>query len=120
MDARKNFAHSTVATAPSPATSGTSLVLASGEGALFPQPSTDGPFNVVIHPASTRPTTANAEIARVTARSTDTLTITRAQEGSAARTVIVGDEVVLAVTKKTLDDMDPSTEQAALYAETFA
>ena len=37
-DAHKNFAYSTIATAPTPATSGTTLVVQAGEGALFPHP----------------------------------------------------------------------------------
>lgn len=102
MDAHKNFALGTVATAPSPATTGTSLVLAAGEGAGFPA----APFNVTIYPAGATPTRANAEIARCTAKSTDTLTITRAQEGSTARTVIVGDTVVAAITAKSLTDIE--------------
>lgn len=99
-DAVKNFAYTTVATAPSPATSGTSLVVASGTGALFPT----APFNLTIWPVSAQPTTSNAEIVRVTAISTDTLTITRAQEGTTARTVIVGDQIALTVTAKTMTD----------------
>jgi hypothetical protein len=105
-DPLKNFARSTVATAPSPANSGTSLVLATGDGALFPDPATLGAFNVVIWPANTDPTPANAEVVRVTARATDTLTITRATESSSARTVVVGDSIALAVTAKTLTDLE--------------
>jgi hypothetical protein len=102
-DAHKNFAYSTVATAPSPATSGTSLVVATGEGAAFPAV----PFNATICPAGTQPTNANAEIIRVTASSTDTFgTIIRAQEGTNARTVIVGDQIFAAVTTKTLTDIE--------------
>lgn len=101
-DAHANFATSTVATAPSPATSGTSLVVAAGEGARFPAV----PFNAVIRPANTKPTSANSEIVRVTARSTDTLTITRTQESTTARTVIVGDEIYAGITKKTLTDAE--------------
>lgn len=104
MDPFKNFAYGTVLTAPSPATSGTSLVLNSGQGALFPAPATDGAFNVVICPANTQPLSANAEIARATARSTDTLTLTRTQEGTSARTVVVGDQVFLAPTAKVFSD----------------
>lgn len=101
-DAHTNFATSLVATAPSPATFGTSLVVTSGDGALF----ASVPFNAIICPAGTQPTTANAEIVRVTARSTDTLTITRAQEGSSARTVGVGDQIFMGVTAKTLTDAE--------------
>jgi len=109
FDAHKNLAYSTVATAPSPATSGTSVILASGEGARFPDPGTDGDFNVTIWPADVIPTPANAEIARCTARTTDTLTLTRAQEGTTARTVIIGDQIALTITAKTLTDIESAT-----------
>lgn len=101
-DAHKNFAYSTVATAPSPATSGTSLVVQTGDGSLFPTP----PFNATIWPASTQPTTANAEIVRVTNISTDTFTITRTQESTSARTVIIGDQISATITAKTLTDVE--------------
>lgn len=101
-DAHANFAYSTVATAPSPATSGTSLVVAAGEGALFPAT----PFNATIWPAAAQPTSATAEIVRVTNRSTDTLTISRAQESTVARTVIVGDQIAATITAKTLTDVE--------------
>lgn len=90
----KNLAYGTVLTAPSPASSGTSLVLNSGEGAYFPDPSTEGSFYITIFPVSSDPTFTTAEIALVTARSTDTLTITRAQKSTSARTVVVGDRVI--------------------------
>lgn len=102
VDAHTNFAYSTVATAPSPATSGTSLVVGSGDGALFPAV----PFNATIWPVGSQPTSANAEIVRVTNRSTDTLTITRTQESTSARTVIVGDQIAATVTAKTLTDIE--------------
>ncbi len=101
FDAHANFASTTVATAPSPATSGTSLVVAAGTGALLPTP----PFNMTVSPASANPTAANAEIIRVTVVSTDTLTITRAQEGTSARTIIVGDQIANTVTAQTLTDV---------------
>lgn len=102
VDAHKNFAYSAVATAPSPATSGTSLVVTAGHGARFPAVS----FNAVIWPAGAIPTVDNAEIVRVTAISTDTFTITRTQEGTSARTVIVGDQIAAAITAKTLTDAE--------------
>lgn len=98
MGAFKNFSYSTVLTAPSPATSGTSLVLASGEGSLFPDPASVGSFPIVIWPTGVNPLSTNAEIALVTARTSDTLTITRAQESTAARTVVAGDQVMYAPT----------------------
>lgn len=92
--ASKNLAYSTVATAPSPASSGLSLVVAAGDGAKFPAV----PFNVTIWPTASQPTTANAEIAVCTAVSTDTFTLIRAAEGSSARTVVVGDQIAATLT----------------------
>lgn len=101
-DAAKNFAYTTVLTAPSPATSGTSLVVQSGQGALFPA----APFNATIWPAGTQPITTNAEIVRVTNISTDTFTITRTQESTSARTIVVGDQIAATFTLKTLTDIE--------------
>lgn len=114
FDPHKNFAYSTVATAPSPATSGTSLDVAAGDGTLFPDPGTDGDFNVTVWPAGAIPTEANAEICRVTARSTDTLTITRAQESTSARAIQAGDQIALTITKKLLDDIEAAISGGAV------
>ncbi len=101
-DLHKNFAYSTIATAPSPAASGTSLVVAAGQGALFPVT----PFNATIWPTGVQPTSSNAEIVRVTNISTDTFTITRTQEGTNARTVVVGDQIAATITAQTLTDVE--------------
>lgn len=111
MDAHKNFAYSTVASAPSPASSGTSLVVAAGQGALFPTP----PFNASVWPVGTQPLTTNAEIVRVTGIATDTLTIVRAQESTAARTVVVGDQIAATITAKTLTDVENAQASTALF-----
>src|SRR5215831_2680216 len=111
-DAHKNFAYSTVLTPPSPGVSGTSLVVAAGDGAKFPTP----PFNVTIWPIGVIPLTTNAEIARCTAISTDTLTLARAQEGSSARTVIAGDQVAATITAKTLTDVETMLIYGGDYA----
>lgn len=106
FDQHRNFAYSTVATAPSPADSGTSLVVAAGEGSRFPTP----PFNATVWPASAQPLPGTAEIVRVTAIATDTLTIVRAQEGSTARSIVVGDQIAATITDRILRDVehDPS------------
>jgi prepilin-type N-terminal cleavage/methylation domain-containing protein len=80
---------STVATAPSPASSGTSLTVASGQGARFGTP----PFYATIWPAGLQPLPSNSEVVLVSAVSGDTFTITRTQQGSSARSVIVGDQI---------------------------
>lgn len=101
-DAHKNFAYSTVATAPSPPDTGTSLVVTGGQGTVFPTP----PFNVSIWPAGVQPLTTNAEIVTVTNISTDTLTITRLQESTSVRSILVGDQIAATVTAKTLTDIE--------------
>ena len=101
-DAHKNFPYSTVVTAPSPATSGTSMVLAAGGGALMPEV----PFNMTVWPVSVQPLASNAEIVQVTLIATDTLTIVRQQEGTSARTIVVGDQVAATITAKSLTDME--------------
>lgn len=111
VDAHKNFAISAVSTAPSPAASGTSLVVTAGHGSRFPAV----PFNAVIWPTGTAPTPANAEVVRVTNIATDTFTITRAQESSSARTVVVGDQIAAAITAKALTDIEDV--QYAAYAK---
>ena len=114
-DAHKNFAASHVATAPSPAASGTSLVVTAGEGALFPAV----PFNAVICPAGENATAANAEIVRVTTISTDTFTIARTQESSSARTVLAGDRIYAGPTAKTLTDVEAAATATTLGLAKF-
>lgn len=83
MDQAKNFAEGVVSTTYDD--TATSIVLLAGDGARFP----DVPFNAVWWNATDFPNPAHdplREIVRVTARSTDTLTITRGQEGTAAST----------------------------------
>lgn len=108
MDRMKNFAISTIATAPSPATSGTSLTVATGDGAFMPS----APFMAVIWPAGANPTRANAEIVKVTGCSGDVFTIVRAQENTSARTVIVGDQIQDAVTVGLLQSIGPGPQLA--------
>ncbi len=104
-DALKNLAYSTVATPPSPAASGTSLVVTAGEGALFPAVS----FNAVIWPPNVQPTTANSEIVRVTNIATDTFTITRTTSTETPTigpiSVAAGYQISAPITRKTLVDI---------------
>lgn len=121
MDGHKNFSRTLVATAPSPATSGTSLTVTTGDGSLkFPTV----PFNLVLSPSGAVPTAANSEVVRCTAVVGDVLTIARAQESSTARTVIVGDVVTGAITKKWYDDIEGDLAslqtQASLQAAQIA
>src|SRR3990172_2759613 len=116
IDAHKNFSYSTVATAPSPADSGTSLVVAAGDGTKFPTV----PFNCTVWPTGVDPSTTNAEIVRVTNISTDTFTITRAQESSTARSIVVGDQIAATITSKTLTDVEQANLLDGVKADTVA
>lgn len=76
-----NNAATTIASAISAVA--TSVTLASGTGALYPSPGTNQYFKATMYPATAG--TQAPEIVHVTARSSDTLTIVRAQEGTAAQ-----------------------------------
>jgi len=102
FDAHRNLAVSSIAVAPSPPTSGTSITVGSGEGARFPAV----PFNATIGQPAALLTPLNAEIVRVTAISGDVFTITRAQEGTAARSIAVGDLIGATITAKTITDLE--------------
>lgn len=103
FDTKKNFASTTVVTAPTPAASGTTLVVADG---TFGGASPVAPFNVSIFPSNAIPTPTTSEVVRVTAIATNTLTITRLQEFSSARAITVGDIVDMAITVKALTDIE--------------
>jgi hypothetical protein len=72
----------------------TSLTVASGAGALFPNPTSLDYFLVTLQGVSGTP----IEIVKCTARSTDTLTIVRAQEGTTASAFSASDKVELRIT----------------------
>lgn len=87
----QTFSLSTVATAPSPATSGTTLSLPSGMGVRFARYTV--PFNIRIWaPYPAVPTAAGFEVATVVGRTNDQLSLVRAV-GTPARTIGVGDQV---------------------------
>ena len=98
--AKKNFTISAVATAPSPATTGTSLVVTTGEGSRFAENETAHVF-----PDGVQPVPENAEVILITDVSTDTLTIVREQEDSSARTIVEGDIIMQGLTAGTWNDL---------------
>lgn len=82
----EDYATGIVVTAPSPAISGTTLVLQSGEGLRMPPT----PFAATLHPIFEMPTLDNAEKIIVTDVTGDTLTITRAQGNTNAQAIESG------------------------------
>lgn len=92
------FTNNAVSTLASGISAGAaSVTVQAADGALFPNPSGSDFFLATIQDASN-----NIEIVRVTARSTDTFTITRAQEGTTARAWLAGDVIELRMTAGTL------------------
>jgi hypothetical protein len=109
FDDHSNLAYSTLAN--SPGTSGTTFILQSGESARFPTT----PFNATVWPTgstalNTGVAATTAEIVRVTAITTDTLTVTRSAEsigsGATAANVVSGYQIIAALTDKTLTDIE--------------
>lgn len=102
----------------------TSIVLSSGDGANFPSTFA---YNVVWWNSTdyTAPEDdPSVEIVRVTARTSDTLTVTRAQEGTSDVDHNTGGKtysMILSITKKMIDDIDAHTHgisDADDYTET--
>lgn len=109
-DAHKNLAYSTILVGPSPLLTGDTITVATGEGAYFPTP----PFNATVWPTGQIPLNSNAEIVRVTAINGDEFTITRAQEGTTAQSILVGYQIANTITAKTLTDIEDSATGLAL------
>jgi hypothetical protein len=87
------------------------LVLVGGDGAKLPAPITDGAFNLVWWNSTdyTDPSDdSDVEIVRCTARAADTITVTRAQEGTAESNHNTGGktyQMILAPTKRLIDEL---------------
>ena len=93
-----NNAHSTLASGIN--TSATSITDASGQGARFPSLTGSEYFYATLIDTSN-----NLEIVKVTARSTDVLTVTRAQESTSARSFSSGDRIELRITAAGLGEL---------------
>jgi hypothetical protein len=105
-----NFAATTLASGIN--ASVTSLTVATGTGALFPTLAGSQYFFCVLADAATGTT---REVIKVTARSTDVFTVTRAQDGTTGQTYITGDKVELRLTAAGL-----ATLATIETAQTFA
>ena len=107
IDTIKNFAVANVATGYD--ASATTVVLETGKGARFPSVGSTGGFNAVwwnVSDYGDPSEDPNAEVVRITARSSDTLTVVRAQEGTSASTKNTSGKtyrMVCSVTAKTFN-----------------
>ena len=111
-----NFAATTLASGIN--ASVTSLTVSTGTGVLFPTLAGAQYFYAVIVDAATGTT---REVIKVTARSTDTFTITRGQDGTTGAIFITGDKVELRLTAAGIATF-ATTETAQTFAgvQTFS
>lgn len=111
----KNFAAAAVTVAPSPATSGTTVGVASGQGARF----TLGP--AAVRPSSGVADPTNSEVVNITGITggspNDTITVTRGYESSTARTVGIGDLLVQGITAGMWDTLTAQADDLETRVE---
>jgi hypothetical protein len=100
FDTHKNFAIGTVLSAPADA-SGEDFILMPGDGQFF-APN----MPVTLCPPNAQPTADNSEIGYLTAVEGDTLTITRAQEGTLPMQVAGNWQIFGSLTAKSLQDIE--------------
>ena len=93
----KNNAYGTLLSSIAPGD--TTITLASGQGANFPTLLTGEYFY-----ATLINTTNTLEIVKVTGRTGDVLTVSRAQEGTVARTYVVGDRLEIRITAALINE----------------
>ena len=122
VDQVANFKKVTVSTGYN--NTATSIVLATGQGAELPDPSGDN-YNVVWWDSTNYNDPAddpNVEIVRVTAKSSDTLTVTRNQESSGASNKNNADatyKMILATTAKTITDAIAISNATGMEDQSF-
>ena len=107
LDAVSNFVRGTA----DAAVGASDTTVSVADASIFPDPETDGEFNVVIWDVNNFPRPdqdSDVEIMRVTARDTtaDELTVTRGQETTSAATHPEGSAIHLSPTAKMFSDID--------------
>lgn len=105
-----NNATSTLASGVSD--SDNTLLLATGEGARFPAPTAGDHFDLTLTQGIGLE--ESWEIVKVTARSGDTLTVTRGQEGTAAAAWAAGAKAELRLTKEAMEELTAGSSIAVL------
>jgi hypothetical protein len=94
-------------------TSSTSITVSSGQGAEFPVLAGSDYFIATLVDTSN-----NVEIVKVTARSSDTMTVVRAQEGTTARAYAAGSLLELRITAAVLNNLLQTGAAAGSIANT--
>lgn len=90
-------------------TTSTTITLTAGMGAYFPTLTASDYFYASLIDAAN-----NIEIVLVTARSTDTLTVVRAQDGTTARTFVAGEKCELRMTAAGIAGIETNAKSALL------
>jgi hypothetical protein len=80
--------------------SSTTIILAAGQGSEFPSPGSTDYFYATLIDSSN-----NLEIVKVTARTTDTLTVVRGQDGTSARAYTAGALLELRLVAAVINDL---------------
>jgi len=101
----------TASLAASISSSTTTIVVSSGQGSRFPAVTAGDYFYATLYDASN-----NIEIIKVTARSTDTLTVVRGQDNTSARTYAAGDSIAMRVVAAAMTDLVAYTPTGNLAA----
>ncbi len=111
------FANQAVSTLAAPlSNSATTMQVAAGTGALFPNPTSGSEFFLMtLMPAN--PNGLEREIVKVTARAADVMTIVRAQEGTLAQAWATSDQCKMLNTAGTMSNLTQKEQaQAQAYA----
>ena len=93
----------------------TTIVVSSGQGSRFPTLSGGNYFYATLYDSSN-----NIEIVKVTARTTDTLTVVRGYDNSTAHSYVTGDSIAMRLTAGALSDVTAYTPSGNISATTMA
>ena len=92
----------------------TTIVVSSGQGARFPSITAGQFFYATLYDSSN-----NVEIVKVTARTTDTLTVVRGFDGSTAHSYLAGDNIAMRLVAAALTDIQAYTPSGNIAATTI-
>ena len=93
----------------------TTIVVSSGQGTRFPSLTTGQYFYATLYDSSN-----NIEIIKVTARSSDSLTVVRGYDSSTAHSYLTGDNIAMRLNAGALTDIQAYTPSGNIAASTLA